>query len=534
MTIFRLAESESNRIERAAPICIVGGGVAGLLLARRLAGNGHRVIVLESGERTFDETIHSLNEIDDPAGTYTGALTGRFRGLGGSSSRWGGRLIPITSTVTGARDYIGQPAWPKNLSALDGYSEEIQAMFGVVRGSFESIPASGRLPFITDAATLEPRWAKCAPFRKCNLAILFGHELEQSNAIEIWLGATVCAFSVDRERMRLKAVVAQSLDGKRLEVSADEFILAAGAIEVTRLLLLLDAGAEGRVFSECRALGRYFQDHIELELAEIDRSDPVRTNALFAYRFIHAIRRDLHLDLSEAAQRRDRVASAYFFVAMDLEGSPLSEFKSIVQGLQRGEMAYAAFARLGRSLGTVGRVGLWRYGRGQLYVPRGVGLSLVARIEQFPAEQNRIRLSAQRDRLGVPKVRLEWSRTTEDERCFRSAAANLGRYWSASGLDAICPLRWSAAVLDKNVELASRARSAAHPSGSTRMGTDPLQSVVGPDLRCHALPNVAIASASVFPTAGSANPTFTIMKLALWLAESYPRVQPVYVAPVRR
>jgi choline dehydrogenase-like flavoprotein len=61
------------------------------------------------------------------------------------------------------------------------------------------------------------------------------------------------------------------------------------------------------------------------------------------------------------------------------------------------------------------------------------------------------------------------------------------------------------------------------------MGLTPSASVVGPDLRCHAIPNVAVASASVFPTSGSANPTFTIMKMALWLADSYlaPAAAPV-------
>ncbi len=74
---------------------------------------------------------------------------------------------------------------------------------------------------------------------------------------------------------------------------------------------------------------------------------------------------------------------------------------------------------------------------------------------------------------------------------------------------------------DASSPIIDQAEACAHPSGSTRMGTDPAESVVGPDLRCHAIPNVAVASASVFPAAGSANPTFTIMKLALWLADAY-------------
>ena len=76
-------------------------------------------------------------------------------------------------------------------------------------------------------------------------------------------------------------------------------------------------------------------------------------------------------------------------------------------------------------------------------------------------------------------------------------------------------------MVEHEGNVADQAKDCAHPSGTTRMGTNAAESVVGPDLRCHSIPNVAIASASVFPTAGSANPTFTLMKLALSLGDSY-------------
>ena len=52
------------------------------------------------------------------------------------------------------------------------------------------------------------------------------------------------------------------------------------------------------------------------------------------------------------------------------------------------------------------------------------------------------------------------------------------------------------------------------------MGLDPAESVVGPDLRTHHVQNLSVASASVFPTAGSANPTYTIIQLALRAADA--------------
>jgi choline dehydrogenase-like flavoprotein len=50
------------------------------------------------------------------------------------------------------------------------------------------------------------------------------------------------------------------------------------------------------------------------------------------------------------------------------------------------------------------------------------------------------------------------------------------------------------------------------------MGTDPEHSVVNPDCRLHSVENVYLAGSSVFPTSGCANPTFTIVALAIRLA----------------
>ena len=52
------------------------------------------------------------------------------------------------------------------------------------------------------------------------------------------------------------------------------------------------------------------------------------------------------------------------------------------------------------------------------------------------------------------------------------------------------------------------------------MGADPRTSVVNPRLACHAVPNIFVASAAVFPSSGSANPTLTIMQIACRAAES--------------
>ena len=59
----------------------------------------------------------------------------------------------------------------------------------------------------------------------------------------------------------------------------------------------------------------------------------------------------------------------------------------------------------------------------------------------------------------------------------------------------------------------------SHQMGTTRMHRDPARGVVNAAGRVHGVPNLWISGASVFPTSGYANPTLTIVALALRLSE---------------
>ncbi|WP_173087969.1 GMC family oxidoreductase [Devosia sp. 1635] len=523
MPIRDLARELSGQ-SHSAPFCVVGAGIAGLLLATRLARHNRKVIVVESGTVAFDPAIHELNDIDDAGGGYGRAMTGRYRGLGGSSSRWGGRMIPIAGFDQGAREHVDQPEWPVAPHILRRYQQELEALFGVGHDSFDELdtraPGSAGL-LIDTGEDFMTRWAKCPTFKRCNIISILGREIRSNPNITVWLNATVWGFDLDTEAGKLRAITAKSLYGHELTVRAEEFALAAGTIESTRLLLLLDAASGNRAFERTEALGRYFQDHLKAEVALVDRTRADLTNHLLSCRFVRGIRRDLHLELSGSAQREDQVSSGFIYVAMDMGNSGMAAIKSIAKGVQRQEVEPRQIGTAVRDVGLIAKSGFWRFWHKQLYVPPAVDLRLMALVEQLPDPGNRISLSEKTDQMGVRKALLHWKVLPRDERTFRSAARRLRTYWSRAGLDNLCPLIWAPGVNSPDGQIIETVEACAHPSGSTRMGTNPASSVVGPDLRCHHVPNVAVASASVFPTAGSANPTFTIMQLALWLADSY-------------
>ena len=61
--------------------------------------------------------------------------------------------------------------------------------------------------------------------------------------------------------------------------------------------------------------------------------------------------------------------------------------------------------------------------------------------------------------------------------------------------------------------------TACHHSGTTRMCASTKTGVVDANCKVHSVDNLYIASSNVFPTAGWVNPTFTIVALAIRLAD---------------
>jgi choline dehydrogenase-like flavoprotein len=137
--------------------------------------------------------------------------------------------------------------------------------------------------------------------------------------------------------------------------------------------------------------------------------------------------------------------------------------------------------------------------------------------EHAPNPESRITLDEKKiDRLGLPQLKINLLFDEADaqsvvqahdvlDRALRSADKAHLEYWDPPE--------------DRLKNVLKQATDGFHQLGTTRMGMDPKKSVVDRDCRVHGITNLFLASSSVFPTAGHANPTLPATALALRLAQ---------------
>ena len=518
--MLKYADTLADGSELRGDICIIGTGAAGLVMAERFIRSGFRnVIVLESSrvsvpvpqsnEKT-EELVRQgtvLNadnhRYQDPAvqpmydGVVTRPMAGidprfltrsRIRVYGGTTNCWGGWTVPLANADFDHRELSPNSFWPIRRDALKHYYSE------AVR--YCSLPAEIAVdPWVYDDArwwegkTVQPieaiRHTSSSMVRSVAFTVIGGNgqqdekwdfqkklgpAIEAAQNVTIWRNANakrlvVSGGGVTRvEAQTVDVVNGVPTPGKvRFTVAAPRFVLAAGGVETVRLLLLSGSPGSGSAL-----LGRTFMVHPVIW--GLGRFQGGKRPSEAVSRF-YSQQPELRIDPT--------LPRALVFAAMTptdatLSRYPIGNFRAIVN--------------FGGSGG--GSIGMnW---------------------EQAPDPASTIRLDPnQKDVLGSPVVSLDWKLPQRDLDTARIGADMVAQELKALGYasDYYVP---SPTTIDTPGD---------HPMGGTRMADSPGGGYVDADCRVHGVPNLYIASSSVFPTGGYANPTLTIIALAARLAD---------------
>jgi choline dehydrogenase-like flavoprotein len=523
-----------------ADVVIVGAGIAGALVATRLAAAGVKVTILEAGPRvdrgsavtTFYDALVKVPECaypntayaphprsDDLDAYYVQTGPQKFsstylRQVGGTTWHWLGTCLRLVPDDFRLAAHFGRGVdWPIDYATLEPWYGDAENEIGVAGDSSADLgsPRSRGYPMPAIAMSyLDREIAKGfagTPYELRSTpqgrnSVVFGDRapccgnnscipicpiqakydatvhIARAEAAGVRLLAQCVASRIDVGRDgRVTAVRYKRPDGSNGSVTAKVFVLAAHAMEIPKLLLMSTGpNAPRGVANASDQVGRHLMDH------------PVQLSYALASVPVYPYRGPLSTSGVENTRHGAwRATRPSFRIEVGNDGwswptgAPTSDAQALAKQGMRGIALRRALAdRTSKQI---------RFG---------------TLTEQLPDPANRIVPDpVLRDRLGIPRPRIayridDYTRAglAEARRIHQEAFAKLGATEIAHNPD-------------------EQFQGAGHVMGTARMGADPKSSVVNADLRAHDHPNLFVEGSAVFPTGGSANPTLTIAALAL-------------------
>jgi choline dehydrogenase-like flavoprotein len=492
-------------------LCIVGAGAAGISMAMEWIGASQRVLLLEAGGFDYDPRMQELYRGEIVGLPYFPLQAARLHYFGGTTGHWAGFCSPFDPIDFEPREWVPHSGWPFKRAHLDPYYTRAQRVLELGPYEYEAAQWQRRdpklVPFPLDPSVV---WTKMWQFSPpTRFGTRYRDAIVGAKNVHLYTNAPVREIDPIEGVTAVDGLRVRTLEGKEVRVRAKHYVLAASTIQNARLLLASNSRVASGLGNAHDLVGRFFMEHLEMPSGVfVELGDRAANAAMYAFEWGLTKARG-ELALNAAVQRQRRVLNAT--VSLNPQGLD-EEGKSTFQWATP-EVVDAQRERSGRTADTAATP------RRDTTQQRGSsrGFHLQSRQEQAPNPASRVTLSTERDELGMPRVRFDWRLTELDRRSFRDFYDVLGREMGRAGVGRVQMRPW---VLEKpGAPWPSSVGGGWHHMGTTRMHPDPKQGVVNADCQVHGIANLSIAGAAVFPTAGAANPTLTLVAMSLRLSD---------------
>jgi choline dehydrogenase-like flavoprotein len=518
---------ETNAVVEA-DVCIVGAGAAGITLARELIGSRLRVAVLESGGQGYEVRTQHLYRGPNTGLPYF-ALDGvRLRYFGGTTNHWGGFCRPFDDADFEPRRGLPHTGWPIKAADLRPFYDRASVICGLPSPDWRPATSAAEMlaPIRLRADRFVNRVVRIVPPAARSFGTRYREELRRASNVTVYLHANAVEIETNESGRAVRAIRVATLSGRRFAVRARVFVLAAGGLETPRLLLASNRQWARGVGNHTGIVGRFFMEHPRFLAAYLAPAGD-QPNPRF-YSEHQKGREDSQGYLASA--KEFQLAEGVLDVQLSLEQvydvpTDVSDYAGYVTDLVGDVEGWPRVAIPGSPVPIPYPEVLRKAAsdpKDTYNAVRGKvdSIAVTTRIEQAPNPDSRVTLIRDRDALGMHRIALDWELSRADKHNLERTLALFGAEIGRAGLGRVKVVHGQ-----DDSGWPSDTAGGWHLIGTTRMSSDPRRGVVDPDGRVHGISNLYLAGSSVFPTAGGATPTFTLVALTLRLAEHLKTVE---------
>jgi choline dehydrogenase-like flavoprotein len=533
-----------------ADLCIIGGGVAAILVALEHIKTGRSIILVPGGgPNQTPFCIDLYRGKATPQGSHEPLEENRLRMWGGTTTVWGGRCIPFDPIDFAKRDWIPDSGWPVSYDEVAAYLPRAAALCEAGAADFDarSVFPKTQSEIIqgfdnADFATwpLE-RWSVPTDFSK-----RYQKELEAAPNLRVLLHAHATHLQMTPDGKRLHHLKVACAPGKEFEVHAQNYVLACGALENARLLLASRDVCPRGIGNQHDQVGRFYQSHRFGVCGSVELKNPDQG-------FIYDFERDSdkvycrrRFWLTPEAQEKHGTCNVIGFFFRNVSGgsehrnamvSTVLVLKTVLGGARKGPRRLFALLKEQRRellthLGIIVKDGPGIFGQlaavayTRLFQKRRLPMvlppkktnrfGLFFQTEHAPQADSRVILDETSvDDFGMPRMNVQVKFSEVDYHTITTFIKLFKERLESTGLGTLH-------LSDQDREFLAHPErqefnSNAHHVGTTRMSAAAEKGVVDTNCKVHDVENLYIAGSSVFPTSGHANPVLMISALALRL-----------------
>ncbi len=483
-------------------VCIIGSGIGGGTLAKKLTKSNIPFVIIEAG--ALKGNSNNVNYISK--GLPFGVRTTTTIQVGGTSNLWHGVLSPLDKIDFEKRAWVPYSGWPIKYSDLIEYYKEASEVLGVENFSFfEESNLNEKLKKELKALSFNRGFLKNKLFQQKDPPVNFKDIVidicKKGTNSHLYYNTT--ALELISEQGVVNKLKVGCKDGRFFYVKAEKFVVASGALETPRLLLNSNL--------DNKSLGKFLMDHPMGNLCQIEFKKPKKYPIYSDLKYSDKMKIKTGLELTDEKQKLLKLPNHNFYLRPSFVKGINNESEKLKLSLlafKDGKVSLKDIWKILTNLNVIKQILTYKLSLNVTF--KYADLFFVT--EQIPNPNSTVSLSNEkRDRWGYPLSEVNWQVVKED--------INGVKKWFELLINELFDkdeYKFTHKIEDFDWE--NTFTSAIHHVGTARMGENKLDGVVDKDLKVFDFENLYICDGSIFTTGGNVNNGLTISAFACRLA----------------